>query len=419
MRIRTIGFFGALAIGGTLIACGSSRDGFTQDNGGTEPGGSSGGLDNGTFGKDGGANEAAPAPFVCAPSPENYDFPGNDCDDDADGTVDNPPSCDTGLAQVGSAEEFAKAIGLCAKATDNGGWGLVSAKYTRGYGRDDEPQPDQHGVLPKFGDVLKPREGKSLGVLSNGYAQEYNGSEGTAFGPGPDKLDHSKDWYDYKSGVEFGKPPPPGNGTLPPEFPKASPSCGSAALGSIANDVINVKLEIKAPKNANGLKFDFNFFSSEWPQYICSAFNDGFLAFLTAKSFNGGKGDNVSFDASNNPISVNNGFFDRCTPNVPTGCALGATRGESTCPGGPEELAGTGYGLVGKYCRAGLFTPSPSTSGGATGWLTSKAPIQAGETFTLEFMIWDTGDGSLDSSVLIDNFGWAEGRVVTKTERPK
>jgi hypothetical protein len=34
-------------------------------------------------------------------------------------------------------------------------------------------------------------------------------------------------------------------------------------------------------------------------------------------------------------------------------------------------------------------------------------------------MIWDTGDGELDSSVLLDNFQWVGGKVVvTSTGRP-
>jgi hypothetical protein len=34
-------------------------------------------------------------------------------------------------------------------------------------------------------------------------------------------------------------------------------------------------------------------------------------------------------------------------------------------------------------------------------------------------MIWDTGDGELDSSVLLDNFQWVGGQaVVTSTDRP-
>jgi hypothetical protein len=33
-------------------------------------------------------------------------------------------------------------------------------------------------------------------------------------------------------------------------------------------------------------------------------------------------------------------------------------------------------------------------------------------------MIWDSGDGDLDSSVLLDNFQWIGGQVTTTTERP-
>jgi hypothetical protein len=413
--MRKVGLVG-LVLGGALFAfaCSGGRDGFVPDTSATDPASSSGAP--GTFKGDAGAG-GVPA-HACVPDPANYDFPGNNCDDDGDGTIDNPPTCDGALPRVGSAEEFARAIGLCAKASDKGGWGLVSAKYTRGFGRDDEPMADQHGVLPKFGDVVKPREGKALGVLSNGYAREFDGDNNEAFGPfPPGGKGGGKDWFNYGN-PGSGKA---GTGTLPPGFPKQATGCGDAALESVANDVINVKLEIKAPKNASGLRFDFNFFSSEWPVFICSPYNDGFLAYLSAKSFNGGKADNISFDATKSPISVNNGFFDRCTPNVKTGCdPFGQAKpGVSKCPGGPAELAGTGYGVVGSYCGSAFDPGSPSTNGGATGWLTSKAPIQAGETFTLELMIWDTGDGKLDSSVLVDNFGWAEGAVITETERPK
>ncbi len=34
-------------------------------------------------------------------------------------------------------------------------------------------------------------------------------------------------------------------------------------------------------------------------------------------------------------------------------------------------------------------------------------------------MIYDGGDGVLDSSVLVDNFGWAEGEVTVATDRPR
>ena len=139
------------------------------------------------------------------------------------------------------------------------------------------------------------------------------------------------------------------------------------------------------------------------------------VAYLSAQGFNGGKPDNISFDAKKNPVSVNNGFFDRCTAGATIGCEQGATPGTASCPGGADELAGTGFGVLGSYCPGG---GGQSVSGGATGWLSSQAPVKAGETFTLDLMIWDTGDGELDSSVLLDNFQWVAGEVVTSTERP-
>ena len=382
----------------TLFACSSAKkSGFDDGDGG--PG--NGTIGGGTLGGGDDAGTGKP----CAPAKGNWDIPGNNCDDDDDGTVDNPPTCDDGLSETGSAADFAKALGICATA-DKDGYGLVSAKFTRGHGNTQTPSPSQAGVLPKFGNVLKPREGKRLGVLSSGYAQEYNGVSGQRFGNfslATTGDETSKDWG--------------ASGTAPNGFPKAASGCMQA---TDVHDVVNLVLTLKAPANASGVQFDLNFFSSEWPAFICSRFNDGFIAYLSAKGFNGGVPDNMSFDAKKNPVSVNNGFFDRCTANADTGCAPGAVKATSQCPGGTGELAGTGYGEVGTWCD--LFPgggKKSSSAGGATGWLTSKAPVQAGETFTLELMIWDTGDGDLDSSVLLDNFKWAEGEVTVVTDRPR
>ncbi|MBX3189572.1 MAG: choice-of-anchor L domain-containing protein [Labilithrix sp.] len=386
-------FFGSLG-----LACSSAKtSGFEDPNapGNGNPGG-------GTLGGGPGGSGTP-----CSPDPGNYDIPGNNCDDDGDGTVDNPPTCDDGLSAGGDAEDFAKAIGICATASKDG-YGLVSASFTRGFGVTQPPQSAQHGILPKFGDVIKPREGARLGVLSTGYAQEYNGGANTPFGGVTQTEMHGKDWYNFGQYI----PIKPGNGRVPPGFPKAASGCNQAEQ---ANDVINLKLTLKAPKNASGVKFDFNFYSGEWPAFICSEFNDAFIAYLSAKGFNGGKADNMSFDKDNNPVSVNNGFFDRCTAGVETGCASGKTA-TSKCPGGAGELGGTGFGINGKWCGP---TSQNSTNGGATGWLTSQAPVQPGEEFTLEFIIWDTGDAILDSSVLIDNFSWGEGKVDVQTDRPR
>ena len=111
-----------------------------------------------------------------------------------------------------------------------------------------------------------------------------------------------------------------GMGAAPSGFPKSASGCPSQ-MGSAVNDVVDFQIQIKVPKNANGFSFDFDFGSGEWPEYVCTNYNDSFIAYLSSTAFNGGKPDNVSFDSKNNPVSVNNGFFDRCTAGVETGCA--------------------------------------------------------------------------------------------------
>lgn len=375
-----------------FMACSSTNNRNTFDDGSS---GSSGGSSGDILGGGGDSGTGKP----CAPGAGNWDIPGNNCDDDGDGTVDNPPTCDDAITPgAATADDFAKALGICATAAKDG-YGVVKAEVTRGYGSSQAPNVGQTGVLTKFGNVIKPREGKKLAVLSTGYASEYDSPGGAN--------------VNFNPGKEWGY-----SGALPSGFPKAASGCPQAPD---TNDVVNLKLTLKAPKNASGVRFDFNFYSSEWPAFICSEFNDGFIAYLTAKGFNGGKGDNMSFDSKKNPVSVNNGFFDRCTPSVDIGCAPGAVPGTSTCPGGVDELRGTGFGVDGKWCDQGPFGggQKTSTNGGATGWLTSSAPVQAGEEFTLEFMVWDTGDSALDSLVLIDNFKWAEGEVTVITDRPR
>jgi hypothetical protein len=379
----------ACAVSAAGVGCSSEpgRSGFGD---GTSSGqNTSGGTG---FGGDGGGEGGK----VCTPNPAHYDIPGNNCDDDGDGEIDNPPSCDDSLSEGGDAEDFAKAMGICQTAAKDG-YGFVSAEYTQGHGVSTAARSGQHGILPKFGNVLKPREGKRLGVLSTGFAQEFNGQAGRSFVG----IEDSQGWD--------GLIDPSGVGKVPNGFPKPAAGC---QLSDEVYDVVNLKLTLKAPPNASGIKFDFNFHSGEWPAFICTQYNDAFIAYLSAQGFNGGTPDNVSFDKDKNPVSVNNGFFDRCTPGVETGCA-GTKTAQSVCPGGPGELAGTGFGLTDQICGT-----ETSTKGGATGWLTSQAPVTPGEEFTIELMVWDTGDAILDSSVLLDNFTWVEGEVTTATDRP-
>jgi hypothetical protein len=321
------------------------------------------------------------------------------------GPVDVTPSCDPGLAiDDTNAASFAKAIGICNEAA-SGGWGLVSASYSNAYGSTSPPADGQSGLVPQFGSNMVPREGVRIGVLSSGYARNFDDMDGTNGG-------QNSDFVASGGGPRDGTNYP--TGQAPPGFPKAANGCPQ---DNLVNDMIDVKLVLKAPPDATGFSFDFDFYSSEWPNYVCSNFNDAFVAYLTSSATTG----NISFDSNDNPVAVNIDFFNRCTPGTPVGCLRSngpnadPPLSTATCSAGPSELDGTGFGdTYETQCNGNNVQ---ATLGGSTGWLTTSSAIQPGEQFTLEFMIWDAGDGLLDSSVLIDHFQWIGGSVSTGTTR--
>ncbi len=388
-----------LGITALVVACGGHGSTFNDDGGNGND--ASLGDDSGNPGVDSGcpfcgidATADNAAPPACTPNPLNFDVPGNGCDDDGNGLVDDLPACDTGLSTSGPATDFARAIGLCSGTkpaiADATHWGLVSATYTQGYNNNTAPNAAQHGIQAKFGTNVNARQGAALGILSSGYAANQDGCGTTTF----------------KYGCSMTGP-----GSPPPGYPKAASGCpGSNA----ANDISTIVLKVKVPANAKGLAYDFNFFSGEWPEWVCTAYNDSFVAWLTSAAFQGKAGDfNISFDSNNNPVSVNNNFFQVCSPaNATVGCD-GSSPKTDACSLGNTQLQGTGF-----------FIPGDSTcgqndsGGGATGWLTTQAPVQPGETMTIQFMVWDTGDQIYDSSVLLDNWQWQATATTVTTGRP-
>ncbi len=388
----------ALVVASASMGACSSDSSASDTTGGGKDGGGGGG---GGFGNGGGPDGSGGGGLPCNPSSTFAEIPGNNCDDDGDGKVDNVPVCDNGLSATGDATAFAHAIGICDDASSKG-FGLVSAAFTRGYKSTDAPMMEQHSILPKFGDVIKPHEGSMLGVISSGYAQEFDGPGGVG------TFNSGKDWFNYGTG-NSGKP---GTGIAPPTFPKKATGCPQNAT---VNDTVNVKLTLKVPPNANGFKFDLDFWSGEWPGFVCSPFNDAFIAYVTSQNTT----DNISVDPKGNPISVNAGFANRCQTtgsgvgSVGCNTASGAVKGTAACDATTvDELKGTGFFNQGMWCNT-----DTATGGASTGWLTSSATVVPGETFTIEFMIWDAGDGVLDSTTLLDNFRWTPDPIGTGTGR--
>jgi hypothetical protein len=311
-------------------------------------------------------------------------------DEDCDMMIDNVAGpCDTGLAVDGSADEAAKAIEICKVSNNIKEWGLVEAKYVRANGNPLGNQNAlQHGILSGFGTNVPPRAGANVAVVSSGRAR-IPGQVGVATSRNMTSL----------------------AGSPPPSFPQAVPGC---AGGTTINDDIALQVDLRAPSNAVGYKFDFRFNTFEYPQWICTNFNDQFIAFVDpppAGSVNG----NISFDSQNNPVSVNIAFFDVCSTcnNYAQNCMGSCPSAPNPCcPSGPMDLAGTGFdnGFVGMA----------SLEGGGTSWLQTTAPIKGGDEFLVRFAIWDTGDHNLDSTAIVDNFQWIAngGTVMVGTIEP-
>lgn len=321
-----------------------------------------------------------------AVNPGAYDIPENKIDDDCNGKVDDLPDCDNSSLKLDSADatDFAKSLGLCKTTTaDATGkdktWGVISAKLVHADGTA-APKPVQYGLQPAFGKNVTPRRGKTMVALSSGTART---PEQTGF------VDPKSPSFTDTSEV-----------MAPAGFPKSLASC-PAPSSTTANDSVALELEIRTPTNANGLQFAFDYYTSEYLDYVCTSFNDHFLALLESKVALDAKYDgDIAVDDKLNPITSSTSFLAACTAGSKNGLTF-------DCPLGTHELEGTG------------FLPAMGTNGAATSWLETRAATQPGETIKIRFVIFDVGDHILDSTVLLDDFRWLQTAPASpSTSRP-
>ncbi|MCW5816929.1 MAG: choice-of-anchor L domain-containing protein [Labilithrix sp.] len=303
------------------------------------------------------------------------DIPGNGIDEDCSGTPDDEPeSCD-GATEIGDGYEAAAAMGLC-KKSDGVSWGIINAKLVKPDGKK-LTKLDGVGAASTFG-TNKPREGSSLFVLSTGKAATFTAGGGGGLG---------------------GLVPPPSHGT-PDGYPKESSSCTDvpdSPPSTKAYDGAALEVKIRVPSNAKSFSYQHFFLTEEFPRYVCSKYNDFFVTMMSPIPA-GLPDGNIAFDSENNPIGVNSGLFRACKPGTyrigDNGAGTQADR-EFACEDGVAALKGTGLDKN---------KPTGDPGGGGTGWLTTTAPVTPGEEITLLFAVWDSGDGALDTTVLIDDF---------------
>lgn len=351
-------------------------------------------------------------------NPGALEVPGNQVDDDCNpATPDNQPfpTCSTAsqatmdLANgaIVSAPKLAKAMDLCQFTGESPPlpqktWGIISANYFLADGSPaGMPKNVQVGVLPDFGPNVKPQYGETMVALSSGAARR-EGDSGFVHpkngGPGQTGS------FDAQTACSA---PPAYLAAHGGAIPSQCGECVGADC-TTAYDSVSLRLRIRPPTNAKGFSYRFDFYSSEYPQYVCQDYNDFFLTLISGNVSPSVPLDgNVAFDVANQPISVNNSLFDVClpTPGYP-------------CQGGTIALVGNGWGGWGGAVN----------DGGATGWLQNDVPltlkpnpnaggepIPTADPLDLELVLWDGGDHHVDSLVLLDRFRWSLQAVTLGT----
>jgi hypothetical protein len=310
---------------------------------------------------------------------------------DCDGTPAVPQPCDEGLALDDQDPlSAARALDLCqttelAPATkQERRWGLLGARWVSASGTETRTPGAQAGILSSFGKGAAVQTGARMLAISTGRART------------PDQPDACKG---PSCTVTSNVDPPEG-------FPQAVPGCEG---GTIINDDVALEVALRTPTNALGFAFALKFHSFEYPEWVCTNYNDQFVALVSpppAASIHG----NVAFDAMLHPVSVNLSFFDVCDPASMPGFAsqCGAAPG---CPSAPSPYCAEGSGALD---GTGFDTWGDA---GATRWLTTRAPVKGGSDITVRFAIWDTTDQAYDSTVLLDGFSWiTSGPASVSTE---
>jgi len=370
-------------------------------------------------------------------NPGAVEVVGNGIDDNCNGKTDlfdsqDTVSCDTGLASNSDlATDYAKALGLCRITTESPAkkdktWGLIDAKLLRA---DGSAVVDKRvrSIRSKFGSVAPaPIEGSSFAVLSTGIA-----ADATQTNPGPNggapngsnvstalsgdvgvsiqncPLQHCiKDWFASEN-----LPLKPAGG-LP-----SSPGCDVADTAT-ANDSVMLVLRLRAPTNAQAFSFNSYFFSAEYPEYVCSNFNDQLIALVDTPTgvpspIPNPKDKNLMTYTSGNqqwPIGINvakgTSLFSICEPPNVSKC-WDADVSPASCSLGATQLAGTGF--------EGPSSNPHCTYGGGTYWLTTAGNVIPGQVVELRIAIWDVGDHVYDSLVILDGFKWLTNATLPGT----
>ena len=410
---------------GTCVACNSATTDCDQD---------------GWLAADG---DCCDKPGLCGSQPElvnagAIEVVGNGIDDNCNGKTDlfdaeDTVSCDAGLASSSqTALDYAKALGLCRQTQEqplqlaDKTWGLIDAKILRA---DGSPLQDFQALSIRsgFGSIAPAStEGQSVVVMSSGIASDATQSMPGPNGGAPNGFNVSTshqplsnanigqvgqphsvhDWYALPN-------PPLKNANGLPD----SPGCFASDVAT-ANDSVMLYMRLRAPTNAKAFSFNSYFFSAEYPEFVCTSFNDQFIALVDTP---GGAPSPIPNPIDKNlmtytqggqqwPIGINiakgTSLFAVCDSQAQNPGCWDPDVSVQSCSLGSAQLMGTGFEAgAGDTC----------TIGGGTFWLTTAGNVIPGDVVELRIAIWDVGDTAYDSLAVIDGFQWLTNATLPGT----
>jgi hypothetical protein len=363
---------------------------------------------------------------------------GNGADDDCNGKIDLFDSeileqCDSAIASdTSDSFDYARAMGICRFTEEQPAdpmqrtWGLIDAQLLRA---DGSPLEDARArsTRQNFGSISA-TQGEVMAVLSTGIASDASqtnpGPNGGAplgnnvsVGHAPDSsVDIENCSHPYCLEDWYGTANPPLK--LATRLPRA-PDCGTDVAAPTANDSVMLVLRMRAPTNVRAFSFNSYFLSAEYPEYVCSAFNDQFVALVDTPA---GAPAPIPNPIDKNllvytqggelwPIGINiakgTSLFSVCPPQAGNSC-WSTWVNASSCSLGADSLIGTGFETPDG------FEPGCSVGGG-THWLTTAGNVVPGTIVELRIVIWDVGDNAFDSVALIDGFQWLPSATLPGT----
>jgi gliding motility-associated-like protein len=160
----------------------------------------------------------------------------------------------------------------------------------------------------------------------------------------------------------------------------------AALAGEISNDAI--VLEFDFVPNADFVSFKYVFGSEEYPEWVCSAFNDMF-AFTIA-------GVTVPLPETNIAL----------IPGTGIGVGINTINDDPLCGGDFSAFyVDNTIGTASQYC----------VYDGLTTVLIAESQVICGETYRLRLMLSDGGDSSFDSGCFIEENSLTTGNVTIET----